>query len=297
LWQCLQKRSWGLAILTGIIAGLAHLTKASVLPGLVIFLGLAGAKWAWTTFLRNHHSLGDAKFIKSAYSDLFAIFLVGVFFLITVFPYIHNSKLVFGHYFYNVNTTFYIWYDSWEQAEQGTRAHGDRVGWPDMPAEEIPSMSKYFREHTSKQIGDRLLSGAKTVIISAANSYGYFKYVVIYLSLFTVAILWFWQRASEIVISNPLLCLFLILYFGGYFLLYSWYAPIADSNRFILSQFIPFMFAISYGLETLLRSSQVKVSRRPIDTLLVANLAVLLLVVVDIYFVLTERVGAMYGGY
>jgi hypothetical protein len=219
-----------------------------------------------------------------------------VFFLITVFPYIHNSKLVFGHYFYNVNSTFYIWYDSWEQAKQGTRAHGDRVGWPDMPAEEIPNMSKYFREHTSKQIAGRLLDGARSVMINVVNSYGYFKFIVIYLSLFTVAIFWFWQRAREIAISHPFLCLFLMLYFGGYFLLYSWYAPIADSNRLILSQFIPFMFTISYGLETLLRSTQVKLRQRPVDTLLVVSLAILPFVVVDIYFVLTERVGTMYGG-
>jgi hypothetical protein len=64
LWQCLQKRSWRVAILTGIIAGLAHLTKASVLPGLAIFLGLAGARWAWATFFGNRHSLKDTKFMK-----------------------------------------------------------------------------------------------------------------------------------------------------------------------------------------------------------------------------------------
>jgi hypothetical protein len=38
LWQ----PSWPLAILAGIVAWLAHLTKASILPGLVIFLMLAG---------------------------------------------------------------------------------------------------------------------------------------------------------------------------------------------------------------------------------------------------------------
>ena len=134
----------------------------------------------------------------------------------------------------------------------------------------------------------------------------------------------------------------MILYFGGYFLFYAWYAPISDGNRLILAQFIPLMFIISYALQTLSRSPEVESAERPIvqrasrtvaysalfrgraianigtlcrrsghkvasaglavrggavDILLVFNLAVLLLVVVDIYFVLAERVGTMYGGY
>ena len=35
---------------------------------------------------------------------------------------------MFGQYFYNVNSTFYIWYDEWGDAIKGARAHGDRVG-------------------------------------------------------------------------------------------------------------------------------------------------------------------------
>jgi hypothetical protein len=38
IWRFLQRTSWWLAILTVIVAGLTHLTKASILPGLAIFL-------------------------------------------------------------------------------------------------------------------------------------------------------------------------------------------------------------------------------------------------------------------
>jgi hypothetical protein len=337
LVRFLQKPSMRLAILTGIVAGLAHLTKASILPGLALFVGLAGARWTCSTFFLKRYSLRDAKFIKSACSDLFAIFLVGMFFLITVFPYINNSKRVFGHYFYNVNSTFYIWYDSWAEVEQGTKAHGDRVGWPDMPPKEIPSMSKYLREHTLQQIIDRFLGGGRTVMINVVQSYGYFKYIMIYLCFLIAISLGCWRRVREMAMSNPFLCLFLILYFASYFLFYAWYAPIADGNRLILAQFIPLMFTISYALQTLLRSPEVESAERSIvqrgavaalfrgrgvanigtlcgrsgqkiasaglavrggaaDILLVFNIAVLLLVVVDIYFVLTERVGTMYSG-
>lgn len=296
MWKFLQRMSWRLAILTGIVAGLAHLTKASILPGLIIFMVLAGIKWGWVT-LRSRHSCGDAIPTKFILSHLLAVLLVGAFFLITVFPYINTSKRVFGHYFYNVNSTFYIWYDSWEEAKQGTRAHGDRVGWPDMPPEEIPSMSKYLREHTLQQIIGRFVDGGQRVRNSVVDSYGYFKYIVVYLCLFIIAFLRSWRRARQAVMSNPFLYLFLALYFAGYILLYFWYAPIVSGNRFILAQFIPFMFTVSYGLHTLLISSRLKARGQSVHSLAIINLAIFPIVITDIYFVLTERVAAMYGGW
>jgi len=296
MWRLLQRMSWWLAILTGIVAGLAHLTKASILPGLVIFLVLAGVKWGWVT-LRNRRSSDDEIPTNSILLHLLAVLLVGVFFLITVFPYINTSKRVFGDYFYNVNSTFYIWYDSWEEVKQGTRAHGDRVGWPDMAPEEIPSMSKYLGEHTWPQIIGRLVDGGQMVLNNVVHSYGYFKYIVVYMCLLMLAILRSWRQARQAVMSNPILCLFLVIYFGGYLLLYFWYAAINSGNRLILAQFIPLMFTISYGLYTLLRSSQIRIRGHSVETLVIINLAILLIVITDIYSVFTERAGTMYGGW
>ena len=296
MWKFLQRMSWWLAILTGVVAGLAHLTKASILPGLVIYMVLAGIKWGWVT-LRSRRSSSDAISTKFILSHLPAALLVGAFFLITVFPYINTSKRVFGHYFYNVNSTFYIWYDSWEEVKQGTRANGDRVGWPDMPPEEIPSLSKYLREHTLQQIIGRFVDGGQRVRHSVEHSYGYFKYIVVYFCLLIIAFLCSWRRACQAVMSNPILCLFLALYFAGYILLYFWYAPIVSGNRLILAQFIPFMFTVSYGLHTLLISSRLKARGHSVYSLVIINLAILPIVISDIYLVLTERVVTMYGGW
>lgn len=288
--------SWWLAILTGVVAGLAHLTKASILPGLAIFIVVAGIKWVWVT-LQSRHSSGDAIPSMFILSQLISALLVGVFFLIIVFPYINTSKRVFGHYFYNVNSTFYIWYDSWEEAKQGTRAHGDRVGWPDMPPEEIPSMSRYLRQHTLLQIIDRFIDGGERVQHNVENSYGYFKYIEIYLCLLIIAFLRSWRRAYQAVKSNIFLCLFLAIYFASYILLYFWYAPIVSNNRLILAQFIPFMFTVSYGIQALLIPSRLSARGRSMDSLVIINLAILPIVIADIYFVLTERVATMYGGW
>jgi hypothetical protein len=294
MMRSLQRNAWPLAILTGIVAGIAQLTKASILPGLALFLAVAGLRWGWVALQSRDSAQGGLP--KQLLSQLLPVALVGICFLITVYPYISTSKRVFGHYFYNVNSTFYMWYDSWEEAKQGTRAHGDRVGWPDMPPDEIPSLRKYLREHTSAQIVNRFVAGGQTVLNNVVNSYGYLMYIVLYFILLVAAMFWSWRQVLQALRANPLLYLFLVTYFVLYFLLCFWYAPIASGNRIILAQFLPLLFSLAYGFHGLLRSSTIKAGKYCITPSAVATVVILLIVVVDIYFVLTERVGIIYGG-
>lgn len=295
LWRLLQRASWRLAILTGVVAGLAHLTKASVLPALAIFAVLAVGKWGWIA--RRNRRSEDPIPMRFFDSHLVTALLGGLFFLLTVFPYINTSKKVFGHYFYNVNTTFYIWYDTWEEAKLGTAAHGDQARWPDMPPEEIPSMSKYWREHTLEQIADRFAYGRQRVLQSVVYSYGYHRYIVIYLCLLIIASAVSWPRARQAMASNPEVCLFLAMYFAAYLVFYTWYAPIADGNRLVLAQFLPLLFSLSKGLQTIWGSSRLVVRGYSLRVMTIINSAVLLIVVVDSYFITTQRVYTIYGGY
>lgn len=229
-------------------------------------------------------------------SHFLPVLLVGVCFLLTVYPYISTSKRVFGHYFYNVNSTFYMWYDSWEEAKQGTRAHGDRIGWPDMPPEQIPSLRKYVQEHTPRQIIMRLVDGGRAVLNHVVHSYGYWKYIVIYLLLLLIALLVAWEQGWQAFQRDPLPYLFLVVYFVAYFLLSFWYAPIVSTNRIILAQFLPLLWTTAYGCHRLLPATQIKIWGRPMTLSTLATGLILLMVIVDIYFVLTARVGVMYGG-
>jgi hypothetical protein len=295
MWRLLQRPSYVLAILAGVVAGVAHLTKASILPGLVIWLGVAGLQHLWN-LLRNRRQARESAIPFLQKSRLVAVPLVGLVFLATIFPYIQTSKRVFGTYFYNVNSTFYMWYDSWKEATNGTKAHGDRVGWPDMPADQIPSMSKYLRDHTPRQIGSRFLHGAEAVMDQVVHSYGYFKYIAFYTALLLLASAWQWKRAWKLIQANFFIILFAVVYFGVYFLLYFWYAPIVSGNRLILAQFIPLLFAVSAGLQTLLGDRHIKVFRSQLGALTAVNLIVFCILAVDIFFILTMRVGHMIGG-
>jgi hypothetical protein len=232
------------AALLGLAAGVAYLTKASVLPGIVLFL----VCYAWGAMIRRdgEPARRDGSRLRSAgRAAVFVLVFLGV-----VYPYIRTSKHAFGRYFYNVTSTFYFWYDSWEEAELGTKAHGDRVGWPRMPADQIPSARKYWREHTLSQTASRLSTGLWTVVSVAWSSYGYLKYAFVYVLAGVFFLLHRRRIVARALLSGSAAaaCVFVALYFASHLLLYSWYTPVADGNRLTLSLFLPGLSSISYFL-------------------------------------------------
>lgn len=291
--------NWKLGVLTGIVLGIGHLTKASVLPGLVLFLVWAAVRLLLMLYrrLRDRSQQVDlgTGVLKSS---LLSTVLVALLFVGTIYPYISTSKRVFGHYLYNVNSMFYFWYDSWPEAKQGTFAHGDSVGWPDMPEEDIPSLGKYLREHTLTQIVSRPLIGlGKTLLLHGTSSYGYWKYVVIYsLSALVVVALNF-RTSLKLADQYHFAVLFGLSFFVGYALLFGWYAPISYGRRFMLSLFCPYMFTTSAVLAAPpLKSQPVRLAGVEVRWIDVLNLVVFAVFLVDLYFILTSRVVTMYGG-
>ncbi len=297
LWRPAWRDSWGTAVFTGILLGLAHLTKASILPGLALFVGIAFLQAIFRQFKDRVNSKNIRQFVK----DLAIPALVILFFLLTIWPYIQNSKEHFGHYFYNVNSTFYIWYDHWDEVEAGTKAHGDRLGWPDMPPEELPSAAKYFQEHSAAQIFERFFSGFLVIMITTVNSYGYLVYFCLLASfVLTVAIV-NRQRTMAIIRKYPFITLFVTSFFGAYLLLYAWYWPISSGNRFILALFSPAMFSLAFVMYRLFEKQlSLKTSRhseKPINLGQLLNWTLFAILLVDGYIILTVRVGTLYGGF
>lgn len=297
LCKMLVQPTWKLGLVTGIVIGLTHLTKASVLPALILFVAMAGLK----LFSLGIRSFSQQKSTASIRIQVFSYALVLLAFMMTIWPYIHNSKARFGHYFYNVNSTFYIWYDSWEEVENGTKAHGDREHWPDMPDHEIPSADKYLREHSSAEIWQRFTDGFLALLGNTLYSYGYFGYFLFYTLFLSVLALLNIQRTHQIIWEHFLLVLFNLGFFVGYFLLYVWYAPIMPGNRLILAQFLPYMFAVSYTIYCLFSEHlhvQVKQSTgQHIDLGLLFNVLIFVSLLVNMAALFTDRINTIYGGY
>jgi len=297
LWRPAWQNSWKTAVFAGILLGLAHLTKASILPGLALFVGTAILQG----IVRSFQNRSEPSSIRHLLLNFSTPVLVILFFLLTIWPYIQNSKERFGHYFYNVNSTFYIWYDSWGEAIEGTKAHGDRVGWPDMPTEEIPSASSYFREHSMAQIGQRFATGFLIVLVSMTTSYGYLKYIIILMGLVLGLVLFNRQRTAAILKEFPYVALFAASYFTAFMMLYAWYWPIAAGNRLVLAQFSPFMFTLAFIIYRLYEKQlPIKLSRHSARTVHLGKLlnwVILGTLLFDGYIILTVRIGTLYGGF
>jgi hypothetical protein len=273
---------------TGAVAGLAHLTKASILPGFALFLliGLLDATVRWWRGTRAW---------PSARLPLLASAAAALTFALVIAPYAMTSKRVFGQYLYNVNSTFYIWYDSWHEAQHGTKAHGDRRGWPDLPASEIPSAHKYFRTHSALQVVKRLGHGLQT-IVTGRSGYGYDPYIVGLFGFVAIAALCRRKQLKLLVASRWPVVAFVAAYFAVYVTLYAFYAPISHGDRFVLALFLPLMVSLAAVADrTPIASWSLPVFGRAVRPWLLCNVLLAALLVAELPIILTQRVLTVSG--
>ena len=290
-WNFFRKPNLLAALLAGGLFALVHLTKASILPGLLVFLVFYPLDTIWQFYRgKNRATLRPLK-------RLAVTVIVGLAFLAAVFPYISKSKEIYGRYFYNVNSTFYIWCDSWEDAESRTKAAGDRKGWPDMPEDEIPSLKNYLRTHDAGQIAGRIFTGISRVFNSMAGAYGYLWFSLAYLAFagwivfYKRLVIWRLFQARPF----PTLAIFSCLL--GYYILIAWYSQIIQGNRFVLSLFLPFLFSIAMFIFTFSRKMQIPWrGGTTISALLAFNTAISIWLVIQIVYICIFRLPTIYGG-
>jgi hypothetical protein len=269
---------WWLALLSGAAAGLAYLTKASMLPGLGLWAAVFLVQIFWNYRARRTPYSGNP------WRRLGLLLLViGTFFAV-VFPYIRTSKQIYGHYFYNVNSTFTMWCDSWPEARAFLNAYGDQGKWRDLPPDQIPSPTKYWREHSVSQITHRLVSGLRGIATQNAMALAYYKFMFLFTT--TAAFLWMWhpQQAHRLIAEKPFAAAFCVLFLAVYVLLYAWYNVIVSDTRFILSIFLPFVFTASLFVLSLGRDRTVAIAGRRLPfTQLFAGLLISLALIDVVY--------------
>jgi hypothetical protein len=271
--RMLDRPSWPLAILTGAMAALTYLTKSSALLGLVIFCGFWLLKHA-----RRPRAFG---FIAAS---------IAVFF-VAVLPYIRNSHRYYGHYFYNSNSYYVMWHDSWEEAK-GPSLIYDTPAVTNIPRSALPSFEKYRREHSARQMWARLWYGMKKLIARSWNAYGYFPYLIGYACLLIFLAIARRLQAAELARRFGVEMLFIATYFAAYYLVFSWYAAIDFGPRFVLAHFVPLMFVFTYGIEKLLSKSRKDQNL----AVVLFNTVVGLWLLCDMIFVLYPRLASMFGG-
>jgi hypothetical protein len=247
---------WWLAVLSGAAVGLAHLTKASVLPGLGVWVAVFLAQFFW-----NYRARRDTRPGNPWHRLALLLLVIGTF-VAVISPYIRTSKQIYGHYFYNVNSTFTMWCDSWPEARAFLNTYGDKGKWRDLPPDQIPSPTKYWREHSVSQITHRLMSGLRGIAAQNAMAIAYYKFMFLFAA--TAAFLWMRhpQQAHRLIAEKPFAAAFCVLFVAVYVILYAWYNAIVSDTRFILSIFLPFVFTASIFILALGRDRTVAIAGR-----------------------------------
>ena len=291
---------WYKSIGLGILFALAHFSKASAMPGLFIFASSYSILFLHKLFSRSL-SMGQVRQI------LYYALAPLVVFMSLLFPYFQESKERYGTYLYNVNTTFYMWYNSWEEVENGTKLAGDRSGWPDMPDEEIPSLSKYLNEHSSDEIIDRLRRSITQILQSGCygkrskHRYGYCSQVGLSLIILGIGLLMLLFKSIQLHKSVPNIYIHIVWYILSFFVLYTlsfaWYIPIVRGNRTFLALLIPLLWTLGLVVHTpQIQSLQFILFQRPIKVFHIVYLLMTLTLFHEIYQIITIRAAILYGG-
>ena len=242
----------GVAVMAGIVLGVSYLTKASVLPLLAAYVF-----WALVASAVSARSGEPSRTSLRAVATTLVVVLV---FFATVFPYIQTSKQQFGRWFYNVNTSIYMWADSWDEVKEVMRGSGDREHWPDVPEELLPSPRRYFAEHSVGDIAARIAQGMWTSELRhlIEKPFGYGKYLIFYCVVALAVVVRAREKVVETCIANGrwVKTAFVMTVIAGYVVAYAFYSPIVRGPRLVLALYLPAMFSIFWLL-----------TRKPIATI------------------------------
>lgn len=195
---------------------------------------------------------------KNYLKEFFTVFFT---FFILVSPYLFENYQNFNkHIFYNVNSEFYIWADSWEEIVEGVRANNDRIGWPTMEESELPSFSKYLSEHNLQDVFNRFIFGFKSI----GNDYFSLNKLGSHVSIVTVSgiilIIYFAIQDKTLHLLKPnYLDIITILTVGFILVSSSFYSYISTGLRYTLPITIPLFLIVFLKLD---KVSEIKSSNK-----------------------------------
>jgi hypothetical protein len=286
MWRMLRYPSWKLAFGTGVALGITQYTKYAIMPGLFIYILVFGLQQVYGFFMINR---------KAAIHRFGMLVVTLLVFLLILSPNLYENKKKFGVYFYNVNSIFYMWYDSWNEIAQGTRAHDDRIGWPTMPEKDIPTFRKYVDEHGWRHVLlGRPRQGLSNTWALVTQSYGwqyyFLAFFVLSATLAIVRLPILRQYIGPQLFSIGFLMLFLGLYIGLTF----WWVAAQQSMRFIMFLPMPLLYVLARftdGLEPV--RIQWAVKRMNIHTMF--QCIMLACLIIQSYYLSTEGIRHLDG--
>jgi hypothetical protein len=298
-----ERRAWeslALGIVAGVLAALTHLTKAAIVPLLLILLcayALGELVRLREAYRRGAEGPRQRAWRASGWRAVAAVALV-VSFVFPLYPYLATSKHVFGSYFYNANTTFYIWHDSWGEAT-AIRDAGAEYRWPDKPASELPGPARYWKTHTAAQIATRFAEGFQDMVVRSYRTYWYYPFLMLYLGYALALIAANRQAFAALLREHASLAAFMAIYGVVYLLAAAFYNPVSatGTTRYIICHLTPLFFVIAcLSAREPFRSTKWRVGALAL-TPLHADLIVSAALALSLAFVVWPRLMTTYGGF
>jgi len=277
-------------IFTGVVVALAHYAKAMILPALAIFCSIFILKELWRTFASKH-------FQRIHIQNWISLAALVLSYLVILSPYIKESKEIFGRYFYNQNSTFFIWYDDFSTARADSEEYGYGKHWPDIPPDEIHCLRNYVRQHSLREIVNRFIYGMQAQFHYAANLYNGISYPLLYVFVLIGAMFANFQSIWREIVKYRFVVSFVSLFFIAYFWVFAWYTPIAAGPRFLGCLLVPFMFSIFIVVEhQQIKNLESKNGFRYSTLYQAIDIGVLSLLIANFYIIITSRLPAGYFG-
>lgn len=242
----IERPGYRSAVVGGLVSGVAQLLKVSLAPALWLFVAVQGLCVARRLALRR--TVRDRRARRRAGAT--ALFFVAFF--VVLAPYLFANQRVFGRPFYNVNSDFYIWNDSWADTGRHTRGHGDRTGFPKLSPGKLPSAEHYFRNHDAGDVLARLERGAVGLGRQAAAGPGFLP-ITSFALVLGLALLARRRPLRRTLRSHWPLALYTCGYFAGYLLLDCWFYAINPGLRFVAALFGPALFVAGCAADRAVR--------------------------------------------
>jgi hypothetical protein len=285
LWERPSLRA---AAVAGLLEALAFLSKGSVQPGIALFVVLYLARSGWEA---RAHGPGRLRELGQRLAEL-AVLLAT--FLAPLAPYLAKSKEMYGSYFFNMNTRYVMWCDSWDAFLAREAAIGKWWSWGALPEGELPSLGHYLREHTFAAMARREVRGVGEVLGNLVIGTGYFEFIALYLAFAAVAFGFTRSPRRAIGAVEPRSPVaFALPYVLVYLAVFGFYAPIAAGARFSLMLWLPVLYTT---LRAGVRAQPTALFGARRITWAELNAFVLLLLVLHVLFVVPTTIGRIYAG-
>ena len=295
--ESMRRPKWFMSVAVGALFATAHFAKSTALLGLAVYAGSFIIVLVGRLFDRNR-SLREL-FRVLAY----ALTPIAVFFVL-LYPYFRESKEHYGQYLYNVNTTFYMWYDSWDEARKGVRGAGARDHWPDVPDAEIPSIEKYVAEHSLDEMKHRLWRGFRRYVdntctrLSSPYLLGNCTHIGVgLLVLIASSSLGILRGRKRFTLLDVQVSCFVSAFLSLYVIASFWFWPINNGPRIIYAMVIPLFWTIGLvGTPTRILLPDLVLLGHKFKPMQIVYLLMTIVALYQVYELAAFRAATLFGG-